>query len=107
MEMMQNPNWPQFTIDAHSFEKTLEEVSNNKEQILYLVEEGQPLAEVELKLDEPIVAILGDDQGLSAAHEKVVLAKPIHKVSIGTRSLLGSQVVSLLLLDLKRRIEKQ
>jgi tRNA (pseudouridine54-N1)-methyltransferase len=103
--MSQDFNWPQFTITAQGFHETLEEVTQNTKQILYLVETGQPLEQVKLRLEQPIVVILGDDQGLTPAHEKLVRAKPVEEVSIGTRSLLGSQVISLFLLELNRRIE--
>ncbi|MFX1318928.1 MAG: hypothetical protein ACFE9D_07000 [Promethearchaeota archaeon] len=99
----QDPNWPQFTITPQDFGQTLEDVIQDKKQVLYLVETGQPLEQVKLRLNEPIVVILGDDQGLSPAHEKEVRAKVVQEVSIGTRSLLGSQVISLFLLDLLRR----
>ena len=103
----QDPHWPQFTITPQDFEQTLEDVIQDRKQILYLVETGQPLDQVKLRLDEPIVVILGDDQGLSSAHEKKVRTKAVHEISIGTRSLLGSHVISLFLFELFRRKETQ
>lgn len=99
--------WPQFTIETKSFGDTLQDVIGNKKQILYLVETGQPLEQIDLNLDQPIVLILGDDQGLSAEDEIEVYKHPVQEASIGTRSLLGSQIISLFLLELMRRKEKQ
>ncbi len=58
-----------------------------------------------INFGQPITLILGDDQGLPAEHEKLVYQYPVQEVSIGTRSLLGSQVVSLFLLEMARRKE--
>ena len=99
----QDPHWPQFSITPQGFGHTLEDVIQDKNQILYLVETGQPLEQVKLGLDEPIVVILGDDQGLSPAHEKKVRTTAAQEISIGMRSLLGSHVISLFLLELFRR----
>jgi tRNA (pseudouridine54-N1)-methyltransferase len=100
-----NPHWPQFTLNTRDFCKTMHDVISNKTQILYLVETGKPLQQVQLDLNQPIVLILGDDQGLSPEHEKEVYSLPIQETSIGTRSLLGSQVISLVLVELMRRYE--
>jgi tRNA pseudouridine-54 N-methylase len=72
---------------------------------LYLVEDGTPLEQVSFDPEAPIILVLGDDQGLPAEHEALVLQHSAQKVRIGTRSLLGSQVVSLFLLELKKRME--
>ena len=98
-----DPFWPQFRISARGFHETLQSVVEQKQQILYLVETGQPIHQVKLNLEEPIVLILGDDQGLPAEHKKEVYTHPVQEVSIGTRSLLGSQVITLVLLELMRR----
>ncbi len=103
----QNPQWPPFTLEAKDFQDTLQRAIQNKKQVLYLVETGQPFDQVELDLDQPIVVILGDDQGLSAEHEKALDSHQIQEVSIGTRSLLGSHVISLILVELMRRKEKR
>jgi tRNA (pseudouridine54-N1)-methyltransferase len=95
--------WPQFRITARGFQETLQTVVEQKKQILYLVETGQPIEQVKLNLDAPMVFILGDDQGLPAEHKKEVYTHSVQEVSIGTRSLLGSQVITLVLLELMRR----
>ncbi len=97
--------WPQFSITAKSFDETLKEVASSTSQILYLVEKGKPLDQVKISFDQPITLILGDDQGLPVEHEKLVYQYPVQEVSIGTRSLLGSQVVSLFLLEMARHKE--
>lgn len=97
--------WPQFSIMSKSFDETLKEVALPTSQLIYLVEKGQPLDQVNTDLDQPITLILGDDQGLPTEHEKLVYQHPVQEVSIGTRSLLGSQVVSLFLLEMARRME--
>jgi tRNA (pseudouridine54-N1)-methyltransferase len=97
--------WPQFSIMAKSFDDTLKEVASPTSQLLYLVEKGKPLDQVNIDFNQSITLILGDDQGLPAEHEKRVYQYPIQEVSIGTRSLLGSQVVSLFLLEMARRTE--
>ncbi|MFX1577365.1 MAG: hypothetical protein ACFFCF_09325 [Promethearchaeota archaeon] len=101
-----NPQWPQFTIQPQDFKETLQEVIQNTEQILYLVETGDPIHQVPLELNHPIVFVLGDDRGLSAEHRKIVYTHKVQEVSIGTRSLLGSHVVTLILLELMRRNNK-
>jgi tRNA pseudouridine-54 N-methylase len=90
---------------AKSFDDTLKEVASPTSQLLYLVENGKPLDQVNIDFDQPITLILGDDQGLPTKHEKRVYQYPIQEVSIGIRSLLGSQVVSLFLLEMARRTE--
>ncbi|MFX1301495.1 MAG: hypothetical protein ACFFAL_10890 [Promethearchaeota archaeon] len=97
--------WPQFSIMAKSFDDILKEAASASSQILYLVEKGKPLDQVKINFDKPITLILGDDQGLHAEHEKLVYQYPVQEVSIGTRSLLGSQVISLVLLEMARRKE--
>ncbi|MFX1510428.1 MAG: hypothetical protein ACFFBR_09005 [Promethearchaeota archaeon] len=103
----QSPQWPQFSIYPQSFKETLEAVIADKKQILYLVESGKPLQEVKLNLNQPLVLILGDDQGLSGDHEKCLYSYPIQEVSIGTRSLLGSHVISLFLRELMSRYKSK
>ncbi len=103
----QNPQWPQFSIHPQGFRETLQAVISEKRQILYLVESGEPLQEVKLDLNQPIVLILGDDQGLSKEHETHVYSYPVQEVCIGTRSLLGSHVISLVLRELMRRYESK
>jgi tRNA (pseudouridine54-N1)-methyltransferase len=103
----QDCQWPQFSICSQSFSETLQSVIGDKKQILYLVESGTPLQEAKLDLNQPLVLILGDDQGLSEEHEKHVYSHPVQKVSIGTRSLLGSHVISLVLRELMRRNESK
>jgi tRNA (pseudouridine54-N1)-methyltransferase len=102
-----SPLWPQFRITARGFHETLQTVAEQRRQILYLVETGQPIEQVKLSLDEPMVLILGDDQGLPAEHKKEVYTHSVQEVSIGTRSLLGSQVITLVLLELMRRQKKK
>ncbi len=97
--------WPQFTLESKSFSETLQNKVQATKQILYLTETGQSLAQVKLNLNQPLLIVLGDDQGLSNRHEKTVHQYSVTEVSIGTRSLLGSQVLSLLLLELARRIK--
>ena len=83
--------------------ETLQAVAEQKNQILYLVETGQPIEQVKLNLEEPMILILGDDQGLLTEHKKEVYTYSVQEVSIGKRSLLGSQVITLVLLELMRR----
>ncbi|MFX0079830.1 MAG: hypothetical protein ACFE8O_11380 [Candidatus Hermodarchaeota archaeon] len=99
--------WPQFSIMTKSFDDTLKEVASSSSQLLYLIEKGKPIDQMKIDLDQPITLILGDDQGLLADHEKLVYQYPVQEVSIGTRSLLGSQVVSLVLLEMARRQESK
>jgi tRNA (pseudouridine54-N1)-methyltransferase len=99
--------WPQFSIMSKSFDATLKEVARPTSQLIYLVEKGQPLDQVNIDLDQPITLILGDDQGLPEEHEKLVHQYPVQEVSIGTRSLLGSQVVSLFLLEMAQRMKSK
>ncbi len=106
LNMSQNTQWPQFSIKKQDFRRTLKDITQDTKQIFYLVESGQLLEKIELDLDQPIVLILGDDQGLTDEHKKEVYTQPIQEVSIGTRSLLGSQVISLVLLEMMRRNEK-
>jgi tRNA (pseudouridine54-N1)-methyltransferase len=97
--------WPGLSLHSKSFEDTLTETIQPLTQCLYLIEEGEPLEQVTFNLDQPILLVLGDDQGLSPEHETLVLQHPVRKVSMGTRSLLGSQVVSLFLIELAHRMK--
>lgn len=98
--------WPQFLVTSQSFKETLNDIITPMTQLFYLTEKGVPLEEVDLNLNNPIVLILGDDQGLSSDHEKIIMQHTVQEVSMGTRSLLGSQVISLFLLELARRMQK-
>jgi tRNA pseudouridine-54 N-methylase len=89
---------------SKSFDETLKEVTRSTSQLIYLVEKGQPLDQVNIDFNQPITLILGDDQGLHVEHEKLVYQYPVQEVSIGTRSLLGSQVISLFLLEMAQRM---
>lgn len=99
--------WASFHLQPKSFQDTLDETIKPNIQCLYLVEEGLRIEEVTFTLDAPIILILGDDQGLPREHEDLLLQHPVQKVSMGTRSLLGSQVVSLFLLELTNRLESK
>ncbi|MFX0168791.1 MAG: hypothetical protein ACFE89_05450 [Candidatus Hodarchaeota archaeon] len=98
--------WPEFSLHPKNFEDTLKEIWPSSPQCLYLVEEGDPLDQVILDLSRPILLILGDDKGLRSDHEAVILQHPVQRVSMGTRSLLGSQVISLFLLEFANRLEQ-
>jgi len=99
--------WSSFSLHSQGFEEALTEAIQPHSQCLYLVENGTPLEQISFNLDAPIVLVLGDDQGLPPEHEALVLQLPVRKVRIGTRSLLGSQVVSLFLLDLENRLKSK
>ncbi|MFW9831445.1 MAG: hypothetical protein ACFFD8_06690 [Candidatus Thorarchaeota archaeon] len=100
-------HWPQFQLTPKSFEDTLDEIAKPTTQLLYLIEDGIPLEKLTLNLQSPIALILGDDKGLPVSHEKYVYQHAVQEVSIGTRSLLGSHVISLFLLDLEQRTKIQ
>jgi len=95
--------WPQFTLMRQGFEETLRLATKNGAQLCYLVERGAPLESSELNLAKPIVFVLGDDRGLPPEHEALLSRYQAKEVAIGKQSLLGSHVVSLLLLGLARR----
>ena len=99
--------WSSFHLQPKSFQDTLDEVIQPSTQCLYLVEEGTPLEEVTLNLEDPIVLVLGDDQGLTPEHETLMLRHSVQEVSMGTRSLLGSQVISLFLFELEDRLKSK
>ena len=99
--------WPGFRLHLKSFKDTLTETVQPRSQWLYLVEDGTPLEQVVFDLEAPIILVLGDDQGLPPEHEALVLQHSAQKVSIGTRSLLGSQVVSLFLFELENRMNQK
>jgi len=92
---------------SKSFDETLKEVALPASQLIYLVEKGEPIDQVNIDLDQHITLILGDDQGLPTEHEKLVYQYPVQEVSVGTRSLLGSQVISLFLLGMAQRMQSK
>jgi len=95
--------WPQFSVSRQGFEETLRQVAKDGAQVCYLVERGTPLESTELNLAKPLVFVLGDDRGLPLEHEALLSRYPVKEVATGKQSLLGSHVVSLLLLELARR----
>ncbi|MFX1476063.1 MAG: hypothetical protein ACFFCO_11390 [Promethearchaeota archaeon] len=97
--------WPQFTITRQGFAESLKEVVGKEGQLFYLIEGGEPLAKVSIDLAAPLVFVLGDHQGVPSEHEALLMQQNVQKVCIGERSLLGSQVITLLLLELARRLE--
>lgn len=101
----QSDIWPQFSLTKKSFEETLQETSKTANQIYYLVEKGEPFEKTHLDLANPLTFILGDDQGLPKEHEEKLSKYDIRRVSIGEQSYLGSQVVTLVLLELARQLK--
>jgi tRNA (pseudouridine54-N1)-methyltransferase len=95
--------WRQFSLSRQGFEETLRLAAKDKAQVCYLVERGTPLESLEFNLAKPLVFVLGDDRGLPLEHEALLSRYPVKEVAMGKQSLLGSQVVSLLLLELARR----
>lgn len=95
--------WPQFSLSRQGFEETLRQVVKDGAQVCYLVERGTPLESLEFNLAKPLVFVLGDDRGLPLEHEALLSRCPAKEVAIGKQSLLGSHVVTLLLLELVRR----
>jgi tRNA (pseudouridine54-N1)-methyltransferase len=96
-------SWPQIALTRQGFEETLRAVVKDQAQVCYLVERGTPLESLELDLANPVVFVLGDDRGLPLKHEALLSRHLAKEVAIGKQSLLGSHVVSLLLLELARR----
>jgi tRNA (pseudouridine54-N1)-methyltransferase len=107
LETEESNYWPQISISSKGFAETLAASIQPDTQFLYMVEKGRPLPEVKLNFDQPITLLLGDDQGVPPEHEEFVYQHPVQEVSIGTRSLLGSHVISLFLLEVAQRIKKQ
>lgn len=101
-----HPSWPQFIIKEQGFKETLQKMAKPPNQLLYLIERGTPLDAVSLDFDKPIVVILGDERGIPPEHEELLQQYQVREVNIGTRSLLGSQVITLLLLDIMRRLQE-
>jgi tRNA pseudouridine-54 N-methylase len=97
--------WPQFTITRRGFIESLKEVAGKEGQVYYLVEGGEPLAQVDIDLEQPLVFVLGDHQGVPPEHETFLMQQNVQKVCIGERSLLGSQIITLLLLEIARRLD--
>ncbi len=96
--------WPQFTITRQGFAESLKELAGEEAQLFYLIEGGEPLSKTEIDLASPIVFVLGDHQGVSPEHEELLMQQNAQKISIGERSLLGSQITTLLLIELARRL---
>lgn len=105
-KLSSHPNWPKFIIKEQGFEETLQKIAKPQNQLLYLVERGTPLDSVSLDLKKPIIVILGDDKGIPPEHEELIQQYQVREVNIGTRSLLGSQIITLLLLDIMRRLQE-
>jgi len=97
--------WPQFSLTKKGFEETLQETAKTVNQIYYLVEKGEPFENIHLDPAKPLAFILGDDQGLPPEHEKQLSKYDIQRVTIGEQSYLGSQVVTLILLELARQLK--
>ncbi|MFX1563685.1 MAG: hypothetical protein ACFFDP_10320 [Promethearchaeota archaeon] len=97
--------WPQFSLARKSFGETLQETAKTANQIYYLVEKGSPFEKIHMNLTKPIAFIVGDDQGLPPEHEEQLSKYDIQRVSIGEQSYLGSQVVTLVLLELARKLK--
>jgi tRNA (pseudouridine54-N1)-methyltransferase len=96
--------WPEFSLLKKGFAETLKENIPADGRIFYLIEKGTPLEEIVFSFELPMMFVLGDDQGLPQNHEEILYQYKVQEVSIGTRSLLGSQVISLILLSLARRL---
>ena len=96
--------FPQYQITRQGFSEALQEIVGVNGQLFYLVEEGEYIEKMEINLEAPLVFVLGDHQGVPSDHEKFLMQQNAQKISIGERSLLGSQVITLLLLELARRL---
>lgn len=102
---IQHEIWPQFSLTRQGFEETLQEVAKTAHQIYYLVEKGNPFEDVNLDLTKPLTFLFGDDRGLPPEHETLLSKYKVQEVSIGEQSYLGSQVVTLVLLELTRQLK--
>jgi tRNA pseudouridine-54 N-methylase len=96
--------WPQFQITRQGFSESLQQLVRADGQLFYLVENGESLDNVDFDFAAPLVFVLGDHQGVPSDHEEVLTQQHAQKISIGERSLLGSQIITLLLLELARRL---
>lgn len=101
-EQTHHKNWPEFSLSKKGFAETLKEEAPAESHIFYLIERGKPLEEIPVSFEQPMLIVLGDDKGLPKDHEEILYQYKVQEVSVGTRSLLGSQVISLLLLNLAR-----
>ncbi len=97
-------NWPEFSLAKKGFAEILKEERPVDGHLFYLIERGKPLEETPFSFERPTVIVLGDDQGLPGDHEEILYQYKVQEVSVGTRSLLGSQAISLLLLNLASRL---
>jgi len=97
-------SWPQLSLSRRSFEEALVDLSRRGGQIYYLMEGGTPLEAMELNASHPLVFLLGDHKGMPEEHEDLVKKMGGLETSVGRQSLLGSHVVTLVLLELARRL---
>ncbi len=95
--------WPHFSVTRKGFAESLEDIVGEQGQLFYLVEGGEPLAKTEINPSVPLVFVLGDHQGVPPEHETLLMQQNAWKIGVGEKSLLGSQIITLLLLELARR----
>jgi len=95
---------PHLSLSRRSFREVLENLTSRGKQLCYLIEEGIPLNSVQLDFSHPLVFIMGDHKGMPKEHENLVRQMGALELSVGKQSLLGSHVVTLVLLELARRL---
>ena len=85
----------------------MKELAQKQAQIYYLTERGTTLESTDFDVSKPIVFALGDDRGLPTDHKEILSQHAIQEVRVGKQSLLGSHVVTLVLLELARRVDQK
>lgn len=102
---IQQESWPHFSLTRQNFEETLQYAAKTAHRIYYLVENGDHFKNVKLDLSKPLIFLLGDDRGLPSEHEALLSKYQVQRVSVGGQSYLGSQVVTLVLLEIARQLK--
>ncbi len=97
-----HPSFPAFRLERRNFFDILSDYTQRDTQIYYLVEDGVEFQNESFNLNRNIVFLLGDDRGIPPDHEKAIEKAKAKRISLGKQSYLGSQVVSLVLLELAK-----
>ena len=92
--------FPGCFIEKKSFEALVKELNSKGKNIFLLDKKGQDIREAKLKGNE--VFIIGDQGGFPK--EKKKFLKKIDKISVGSRILFASQVITILHNEMDRQL---
>jgi len=100
---LKNEIAPGYSIEKKSFEKVIEELSEQGKEIYLMDDNGEDIREIKDKEIKNAVFIVGDQDGLPKDKLKNLKRVGIKKLSVGNKTYFASQVITIVQNELDRR----